>query len=176
MNMSLESIIKKPEPDFSQLKKVLLRNGIPDYVPLYELFVNIEIMEEILGRKFICKADQVEFYYKAGYDYVPVWPRYKMEKGNLKDTTLPYPITDWESFYKYRWLKPDEISYKEIEDSCRVLPDGMMLIAQDGGPFETMEALLGYSNLCYLLYDDPDLIKAVAEKVFELYHTRLLYR
>ncbi len=74
----IENIVKKPDPDFNQLKKVLFQDGKPDYVPLYELFVNREIIEVLLGRKVTTKADQVEFYYKAGYDYVPVWPHYKI--------------------------------------------------------------------------------------------------
>lgn len=167
----LESIIKEPSPDFNQLRRVIKREGKPDYVPLYELFVDIPVMEELLEKKIKCKKDQVEFYYKAGYDYVPIWPRYKMDLGSLTDTSKPYPIIDWDSFEDYRWPKPNEIDYREIDESSRVLPEGMMLIGQDGGPFEMMQSLLGYENLCILLYDDPALIGAIAGKIREHYLT-----
>ena len=83
----LEDIIRKPQPDFSRLLKVLARDGKPDFVPFYELFVNSGTMEKLLGKKITCRESTVEFYYKAGYalgsgnsipDYVPVQNYLKM--------------------------------------------------------------------------------------------------
>jgi hypothetical protein len=56
----LETTIKKQRPDFAQLLKVLKRAGRPDYVPFYELFANVEIMESVLGKIVPDRATKVE--------------------------------------------------------------------------------------------------------------------
>ena len=46
----IDDIGIRPSPDFSQLRKVLMREGRPDFVPFYELFVDRPIMEQLLGK------------------------------------------------------------------------------------------------------------------------------
>ena len=93
----------KPKPDFNQLLKVLWHKEIPDYVPFYELYADLEIMETILGKKVPDRTATIEFYYKTGYDYVPVWPFYEMKVGSLIDTSTDYlnlkKLTETESLY-----------------------------------------------------------------------------
>ena len=46
------------------------------------------------------------------------------------------------------------------------MPAGMKLCLRGpGGVLENTIAILGYDNLCYLLYDDPELVQAVTDKV-----------
>lgn len=64
---------KRPhEPDFGRLRKALLLEGEPDWVPLVELDVEKEVKSAFLGRPVDDLASEVEFYYKAGYDFVPL--------------------------------------------------------------------------------------------------------
>jgi uroporphyrinogen decarboxylase len=156
-------------PDFTRLRKVLTRDGLPDYVPLYELFLNQGVMERLLGKKITDRASTVGFYYKAGYDYVPVWPNFHMELGSLVDASGGYPISDWKSFYAYVWPEPSSICLTDMESVRQILPGGMQMIAQNHGMFETVQMLTGYENLCYLLKDDPELVEAVFSRVLELY-------
>lgn len=167
--MKIDEINQKPSPDFSVLRKVLLREGTPPYVPLYELFADLQVMRTVTGKAISTPADTIEFYYRCGYDYVPAWPSYYMKIGNLIDTRQPYPISDRESFDKHRWPEADEIGMNQFNEIGSALPDGMKIIAQTGGPFEMAEALFGYENLCYMLADDPTLVSDVFDRIGKLY-------
>jgi len=159
----------KPDPDFTRLRRALLRDGVPDAVPFYELFANPEIQEAILGRPVQDKATSIEFYHRAGYDYVPTWPWPLWVFGSLVDRSQGYPITDWETFEKYPWPKPHEISYAEYEEAASALPEGMLMIAQTGGVLECAEQLMGYEQLCYALMDDPPFCEALFKQIEEIY-------
>ena len=165
----LNSIIKKPRPDFSQLECILSRSRMPDYVPSYELFLNNEIMEAILNKRLKKRSETVEFYYKAGYDYVPAWPRISLVMGSLVDTSSHYPIQSRAGFEAYRWPAPNSVDYSEFESIIPVLPDGMKIIGQTSGIFEIAQTLMGFVGLCMALMDDPELVEMVLEKVGELY-------
>lgn len=172
--MNIDEINPNPSPDFSVLQKVLLRDGSPPYVPLYELFADTAVMNAVTGKNISSPADTVDFYYRCGYDYVPAWPSYHMITGNLTDSRQPYPISDRETFETHRWPEAGEIRMNQFEEISSVLPRGMKIIAQTGGPLEMAEALFGYENLCYMLADDPQLVSDVFECIGKLY--RSIYR
>ncbi|MHB9023119.1 MAG: uroporphyrinogen decarboxylase family protein [Armatimonadota bacterium] len=159
----------KPNPDFGQLRKALLRDGKPAYVPFYELFADPPIMEAMLGKPLPTRASTVEFYYRMGYEHVPTWPGIPWTFGSLVDRSQGYPITDWASFETYPWPDPAAISFAEFESVSPVLPDGMMMVGQTGGVFETAESLLGYEQLCYALIDDPAFVEAIFARIEEIY-------
>jgi uroporphyrinogen decarboxylase len=62
-----------PTPDYTRLLTAL-RGGQPDRVPLLELIVDPEIKEAFIGRSITGLADEVEFWYRAGYDCIPIYP------------------------------------------------------------------------------------------------------
>jgi uroporphyrinogen decarboxylase len=165
----LERIIGKPEPDFDRLLKILTKSGLPDHVPLYELFFNYEAMEAILDKKLPDTVSTVEFYYKAGYDYVPVSPGLNLEEGSLIDTSSRYPIQDQAGFESYKWPDINSIDYSGFESVIPILPDGMKIIGQIGGVLETVEKLMGYNRLCFALMDEPELVESVVTRVSGLY-------
>ncbi len=165
----LDEIIKKPDPDFNRLANVLARNGKPGCIPFYELFVSRGVMGGLLGKKINDTASTVEFYYRAGYDYIPVWPTFELKLGSLVDTSSPYPIRDWASFGEYPWIEPSSIGYGDFDAVASILPHGMKIIGQVWGIFETVQMLTGYAGLCYMLHDDPGLVEAIFERVQVLY-------
>ncbi len=59
-------------PDFENLKKALLCDGEPDYVPLFEGTIAQSIKSQFLGREVDGLEDEVEFCMSAGYDFVPL--------------------------------------------------------------------------------------------------------
>lgn len=166
---SLNDTAVRPEPNFDRLLKVLRRQGRPDKVPLYELFVDVEIMKAITGEEFPDRASTAKFYYQAGYDYVPAWPRLDMVAGSLVDTRGGYPVRDWQSFEGYVWPDAASIDYSEFEELIPVLPEGMKIIGQRKGIFETVQELIGYQQLCYMILDNPLLVEAIFERVGRLY-------
>lgn len=130
-----------PKPDFENLRKVLLRQGEPDRLPLIELLVDREMMEALLGEPIPIanpwdkagKADEMErvvrFWYAAGYDYVTVQvnvplPRQRLASDDtalLKHTQRHWddeksgPIMSWEDFENYPWPKLEDINYYPVE-------------------------------------------------------------
>ena len=71
-------------PNFENLRRNLLRLGQPAYVPIVEFGVDYDAKCAFLGRPILTLEDEVEFWYEAGYDYVPLqagirtlfWPGY----------------------------------------------------------------------------------------------------
>jgi uroporphyrinogen decarboxylase len=166
--LSLGDTCIRPRPDFRRLEDALYRRAGGE-TPFYELFVNTPVMEKILGKKVPDRPASVEFYYRLGYDYVPAWPTLEMPRGDLVDTTRPYPIADRASFRSYPWPDPSSITFGELDAVGAILPAGMKIIAQTGGVFETAEQLFGYQRLCTLLYDDRALVRDVFARIGELY-------
>jgi uroporphyrinogen decarboxylase len=166
--------LSTPAPDFTQLRKVLLRQGKPRYVPFYELFVNLEVQEALLDKKIPDQPATVEFYYRFGYDHVPVWPLLEITTGDLVDTRKAYPIRDWATFERFSWPRPEAIDYSDYEKVGALLPEGMAMTAQYWGVFEMAQLLLGYQGLCYLLADDRALVKAVFDHIGVWYE--VMYR
>src|ERR1035438_5619249 len=61
------------KPNFDRIVTTLKQRE-PDRVPMLEAVVDLEIMGQFLGRK-VTDTDiesQVEFWTKAGYDYIPL--------------------------------------------------------------------------------------------------------
>jgi len=149
-------------PDFERLLRVLMLEE-PDRVPFYELFVDQEVMEAVLGVRFgvdfsrdesvteYCRR-LVEFYMKLGYDYVPFSAPLNLPRTNIltaRDTaTYSRGLRSWqdehrgeietmEDFEKYPW--PDKgreiapVGLKVFQELRSVLPDGMKILAGAGG-------------------------------------------
>jgi len=148
---------------------VLLRDGIPDYVPFYELFVDFETMEAVTGKNYTDQKDAVEFYYSAGYDYVPVLPTVPFLYGDLIDRRKGYPISDWKTFDAYPWPDVSEIAFENFAYVNERLPKGMKMTGQTGGVLECAESLMGYEQLCYTLMDDPRLAEALFDRIDTIY-------
>jgi len=128
----------------------------------------------------------IDFYYRMGYDYVPdVSPVYYhrsmiLPKVRLANDTATYSkkggkrewveegrgiITCWEDFEKFHW----ERMRLDLEEYYRFfgenLPQGMKIIVAHSLYEMVLECILGYEGLFYLLYDEPDLVKAVFDKM-----------
>ena len=73
------SINIKPDPDFARIRKSLLLQGKADRPPLCEFSIDQAIKEVVLDRPLTTAADEVDFWVKAGYDYVHVRPLYNLQ-------------------------------------------------------------------------------------------------
>lgn len=128
--------------------------------------------------------NQIAFWYHMGYDFVRVEVSLPLPavahitkdtaKGN-EDHNRAWqgldqgPITNWEDFEKYPWPTISEQNFYIHRYICEHLPDGMGFIScHAGGVYEHTSRLMGYVGLCTSLYDDPDLVKAVSDKLGEL--------
>lgn len=182
-------IKRKYPPDFKQLEKVLKRQK-PEHPVLFEYFSNADLISQLTGKDFARlngnseKIKQIiEFFFITGYDYATIPSRYldifTFETGeNKKKDTVSLNqgalITDWASFENYPWPEPEKGNYKLLDKTEAFLKDGMKFIVPGpGGLLENVIYLVGYENLCYLIFEDEELTKnvfdAVGTSLFKFY-------
>jgi len=187
--------LREPNPDFERIRKTV-HHQEPDRVPLLESLVEYPVQSRFLGREV--KSDdiksQVEFYYQAGYDTVPVTVsamafgkvddsspisrviRDKMlkdesEKEDMTKWSLEYRsfINDREDFETFPWeeLEKPEI-LKPLYDVKDYLPEGMKVVANSGKIFTLTWMLMGFNNFATKLIMDEQLVSDVFGKVAEI--------
>jgi len=176
-----------PSPDFSRFRTVLLRRTEPDYVPLGDISVHSILKEGVLGRPIRTLEDEVSFWVKAGYDYVPLEQGFqftdvirrqsmqKMEAHYAADTSDMQTrfwategkglITTRTEFEAFRWPDPDALDCSAFERMGALLPPEMKVVALVGKIFSCVWWLMGLEGLSMALADDPDLIPLMFEKV-----------
>lgn len=174
--------MKRREPDFNNMLKVL-RREVPDRPVLFELFMNMKLYELANG----CKpagSDElsiarftVDAFRKLGYDYATLhgstfsFPRNSQDRRSTISLNDGNIITDEASFEAYEWPDPDAFDYSKLERIRPYLPDGMKLMVMGpGGVLENVISLVGYDNLCYMLYDESQL----AQQIFDEVGSRIL--
>ncbi len=126
----------------------------------------------------------IEFYYKMGYDYVPSGAGIPLRKYfNL--TSAPGRqissqkrawqdehkgfIENWKDFENYKWPTIADANFSGLEYIASKLPEGMGIIAGVNGIFENVSWLPGIEKLCYMIYDEPDLVEALFNRIGSLW-------
>ncbi len=181
-----------PAPNFDRLRRALTRQGELDRVPLLELFADREIIAEVMGVRAATPLDQIEeerwtrlmiqFWYELGYD--AVWlgaaPDLAYRRVAAADTApLPHTrrewhaaevgiLTSWEDFERYPWPRAADADLAPFELAARILPEGMKVLANVGGSLEPVMWLMGYAPFALALYDNPDLVAALFDKIAEI--------
>lgn len=177
----------RPEPDFARLQAVLERR-VPDRVPLYELFSNIEPqVREALGvappPAHLDPDDQalqqhIAYQLAVGYDYCNVrapnfgFPRNELPRAMTAEGERAYylasshTIAGRDDFERYPWPEMASIDYSPFERVRSLLPDGMKVVAlSPGGVLENAMWLLGYEGISFLLADDEPLVRDIFDAV-----------
>lgn len=165
------------EPDFENIRKVLCRQK-PDRPTLFEYFMNPAVYEAVAGPAPDDPDPVVQLQYMAkayaacGYDYVDCMGcSYEFFKGETqhKDTislNAHALIRNWEDFEKYPWPDVKNADYSRLDKIKDYLPGNMKLMTSCGdGLLETVISIVGYENLCLMLYDDEELVKAIFDRV-----------
>jgi len=180
----------KPEPDADRLFRVLFRKGEPDRVPLFEIHIDNEMKEAILGERLVPKdpADagsvrahllqQVRFWHEAGYDAVPHflnlgYPAARrvgadtalLSRGQRgwREETLSLLRTEAE-LKTYPWPDPDTFNLGEFEFIAENLPEGMVILAVTGGVMEIASDIMGTENMYVSVAENPRLAGAVCRR------------
>ncbi len=171
-------------PDFERLRRVLMLEGEPDRVPNAELHVDWQIKQAFLGRPIETVADDVEFWYRAGYDYIYLRANYEyrmvgdglraedhiyagdmqMTRWSGDETSL---VGDWQEYEAYPWPDPATIDYSNLEACRRALYPGMKIISGVGGIFTRVWRIMGFDTFCYALADQPNLVAELFRRVGE---------
>ena len=103
-----------------------------------------------------------------GLELVRVFPpgaRVELEKGeNPWEELSKGPITTWQEFEAFPWPRARDADLAVLEYYEKVLPPNMRAMhVMD--LWEITRALFGFETFCYTLYEDPQLIGAVLDKV-----------
>ena len=184
----------KPQPDWQEFATVL-RRGDVRRVPLVELAIAEEVLAEINGRPLVPRpandlpgqfrdwaADRVRIWQALGYDYYRVraeiplvpesLPTADTTRSNIGQRTWADEhqgvIHSAEDVERYPWPTRQTIGFADAEAAIEVLPEGMGTIGFCGGVLEFAGNLLGLENLMLMLYDNPDLVRAVVDRVGQI--------
>ena len=167
---------KDRKPEFKNILKVLRREA-PDRPTLFEFFLNFPLYEKLAGARF--PADPrakdinpivVKAFEAAGYDYATVlgsdfkFNTYPKQRLSTQSQNENAPVPDREAFDAYDWPDHADFDYGILDDI--VVPDGMKLMLYGpGGVLENAVELAGYENLCMQIYEDPQFVHDLFEKV-----------
>ncbi len=189
---------KNATPDFEGLRRCILRQGTPERVFFIELFQDGEIRRAIAERfgliedldpddpLFLLKRDTAVQRF-LGYELVRCgvegvgFPRELLKTQDTTDIVEQRkgerswvnehsgPIGSWEDFERYPWPNPADAQTRRLEWLEKNLPEGMAAYSLTSHILEQAMWLMGYETLCYKLYDEPELVDAVFEKVGSIY-------
>jgi len=167
------------KPDYTQFLKVL-KKEVPDRPTLFEFFLNGPLYEKLNNGEAPVRNDgydnvRVHMYaYKnAGYDYVTLhgsnfgFPQKSKERISTLSLNDAATIFDWETYEAYKWPNPaDYDSETMITEAGKDLPEGMkFVIYGPGGVLENAISLVGYDNLCVMIFEEPELAKNIFDAV-----------
>jgi uroporphyrinogen decarboxylase len=174
----------EPDPNFERLKTALM-GGVPDRVPIAEVTVDEGVKESFLDRKVNNLETDIEFYVRAGYDFItlgrrlagypPLYPAAKLENYYDVQRAIAYPtmkgtISSRDDYENYPWIKPEMLDFRIIDKAEGFLPPSMKVIRFVGPIFQMTWMLMGFENMCYALADDPELVSAIMDQLFEIVH------
>ena len=170
------------EPDFNNILKVL-KKEVPSRPTLFEFFMNQNLYSAVVGDppapdapEEIHLAYLAKAYAACGYDYVNAQgckldfhagTKERKDTVSLKAHALIY---DWETFESYPWSDAKTCDYSRLEKVAPYLPGNMkIMLSGPGGVLENVIDIVGYDNLCMMLYDDPELAEAIFNKVGSIF-------
>ena len=190
--------LANPKPNSTEFIDILAGRVKSKRVPLVEYLVDDILMKPIttsmLGRQWVIPgADResqqaaldnfIQFWYRLGYDFV----RFERglpfletnfvapdpSPGSEKDRSWPDEhhgaIMTWEDFEKYPWPRVEDFDFFPFEYINSHLPEGMGLIScHAAGIFEHLSFIMSMEGLSLALYDAPDLVQAITDKIGKL--------
>lgn len=184
--------LTKPAPDIERFKKTIRGEIVPGRPPFAELFLDEGVIrligEQFLGLTWAEPVDRasksaywdfkIRVYCAMGYDYLwvfgaPVFPT-KVRTGETDGRnwaeTGKGPIQSFEDFHSYPWPSLTDEMLWDYYYVSEHLPDGMGMFVANGDGFleAAMNILIGYESMCVMLYENPDLVKAVLDKAGEI--------
>lgn len=185
------------KPDWEGFIQCSKRAGTPRRVHFIEIYLDEEVKQALCARydlldgldpddPYFLEKREIVIQRFLGYDYVlaglenfalPLhWmvaddvAEMKRASGRLYIDEHRGPITNWQEFEAYPWPDPQQASTRALEWYEKNLPDDMCVLGGLTGHFaEELSWLMGYETLCISLYDQRDLVRAISERLIEMY-------
>lgn len=181
---------KGREPDFNNFIKMLQKK--PSRPVLFEFIIGAEKEKALTGSNYRTSTEfervvtTIRAFDSAGYDHAPIivrgmeFPRKEVihENTSTKSLNEGALITDWKTYYEYQWPNVDNCDFSIIKKASVYLsPKVKFTPFSHDGILENTIGIVGYDNLCLMLYDDPKLVEQIFNQVgsrIEQYFKRLL--
>ena len=193
---SLKVPLSRPQPDCKAFIEAVTTEREFDRPRLVEYLVNPPVMRAVverIGREWAESGtgdaywdNFIAMWYHLGYDFVrlelamnfPRGSRPGGDSGRVYAETATGPIGSWEDFERYPWPEPQDADLAPYEYVSSHMPEGMgLMVCHAGGIYEHLTYLMGYERLCLALFDQPDLVQAVCNRLgmgMAAYYQRLL--
>lgn len=165
------------EPDFENILSVL-RCEVPKRPTLFEFFMNDNLYQEVTGRihNYDSDLDSLKFlidaYAACGYDYTNTagcnigFNHIEYQRKNTISLNDGNSIYDRESFEDFPWPQPSKYDYSRLDNIKDYLPGNMkLMVSGPGGVLENAIMLVGFDNLCIMIYEDEELVQDIFDKV-----------
>lgn len=180
--------LQNPQPDYRRFLDAMWRRE-PDRVPIAELGIDPPVKEKLLGRPVCGVKDDVDFWYRAGYDYIYLRPAYEFPHTMPSIMTTGAPKYGGEQAHKersvsimgpgvisgmadidaYSWPDPaTETYYTPLAEAAACMPEGMGLVSGVGGIFTRTWMLMGFERFCFALNEEPDFVAAIFRRVGDI--------
>jgi uroporphyrinogen decarboxylase len=166
---------QRTDPDARNLLAVLRRER-PSRPTLFEFFLNAPL-ERVLAGDVEPGLRTVRAFVRAGYDHVTVrasdfgFPRREHATARSVSQNAMSMIHCRADFDAYPWPDPDASDESCLCDTEAAVPEGMTIaVFAPDGVLENVTELVGFDNLCEMLYEDPEL----ATDVFDAVGSRLV--
>jgi len=193
-----ESLVfsRSVKPDYESFLRCLKRTGTPARVHFVELFLDWEVKQALCERfdllvgidlddPYFLQKMEIAVQRFLGYDYVvcglegiemPIHNVTTDDTAGLKRASgrsfidlHKGPITNWQEYEQYSWPQIENSRTRALEWYEKNLPDDMCIIGGLTGHFcENLSWLMGYETLCTSLYDQRDLVDAIARRCDEI--------
>jgi uroporphyrinogen decarboxylase len=178
----------EPSPDYRRFVDTIWRRET-DRVPIAELGIDRPMKDKLLGKPVRDVKTDVEFWWRAGYDYIYLRPDYEFPytiplatntgrpqydvclEDESKSESLGGPgvIANCADLDAYPWPDPEnDAYYKPLRDAVACLPPGMGLVSGVGGIFTRIWLLLGLEPFSFALAEQPELIAEMFDRVGEI--------
>jgi uroporphyrinogen decarboxylase len=171
-------------PNIECLLKTLRCEKV-NYIPIAELGVHPIIKEKFLLKNILTLKDEVEFWHKAGYDYIKLQPTADFNPAKIglsenvsynDDGTVFRKwasesngvITNLDEFEKYKFPSVNDFDYSKFEDIKSLLPEGLGVVAQYGDIFTMTWELMGFETFSLALFENEELINLLNNRLGDL--------
>lgn len=172
------------KPDIENFLNTL-QNKKSKSVPIAELGVHPLIKQKFIGREILELKDDVEFWYKAGYDYIKLQPKADFNPAKIGlSNNISYNddgtvfrkwategqgvIISLQDFEKYVFPTENDFDYDSFNKIKIYLPEGMGVVGQYGDIFTMTWEMMGFETFSLALFENPDLIESLNSRLGNL--------
>lgn len=181
---------KKIQPDFEGFRKCILGEEKPGRVFFLEFKIGSKIVKDSIsrfeldknikhGEPFSSIKKLINFNRFLGYDLIHIescnlpfiFPSMQEEPvKELQSDFLPSnkgPIQSWSDFENYPWPNVNQVDFRELEWLENNIPSDMKCFIEF--PVGFYKYLIGLGDMYYMIYDQPDLFKAIIDKLIDIF-------